>query len=225
MANGGSLLLDEIGELPLALQSKLLRVLQEREIRRLGGSKPIKVDFRLVAATNVNLKEKITSKEFREDLYYRLNVIEIKVPPLESRREDIPLLVDHFIRMFNAKYGMHKSIDIDAVSYLCQLNWPGNVRELRNVIERLIIQSTDDIISAHEAYEALGILKIGSSDIMPNLAEVSTDASLKEMMESYEKKILQEYIKIYKNGTELSKRLKTDQSTISRKLSKYNITY
>ena len=225
LANGGSLLLDEIGELPLMLQSKLLRVLQEREIRRLGGSKPIKVDFRLVAATNVNLMEKISSKEFREDLYYRLNVIEIKIPPLENRREDIPLLADHFIRMFNAKYDMHKAMDIEAISYLCQLNWPGNVRELRNVIERLVIQSTDDIITAHEAYEALGILKIGTGDMSMSFAEISTDASLKEMMESYEKKILQEYIKIYKNGTELSKKLKTDQSTISRKLSKYNITY
>ena len=225
VAQGGSLLLDEIGELPMILQSKLLRVLQEREMRRLGGSKPIKVDFRLITATNVNLQEKIAQKEFREDLYYRLNVIEIKVPPLESRREDIPLLADHFIRMFNAKYNLRKSLDIDSIKYLCQCSWPGNVRELRNVIERLIIQSTDDVITAKETYEAMGILKTSGAEPLSGISEISPDASLKEMMESYEKRLLQEYIKIYKNGTELAKRLKTDQSTMSRKLAKYHISY
>ena len=224
-AQGGSLLLDEIGELPLMLQSKLLRVLQEREFRRLGGNKLIKVDFRLITATNVNLKEKIAEKQFREDLYYRLNVIEIKVPPLEKRREDIPLLTDHFIRLFNAKYNMKKTIDAEAVKYLCQCSWPGNVRELRNVVERLIIQNSDGIITAKEAYEAMGMLKIGSSDIPFDFQSIPPDTSLKELTEIYEKHILEEYIKIYKNGSTLAKVLKTDQSTISRKLSKYNITY
>ena len=225
VAQGGSIMLDEIGELPMVLQPKLLRVLQEREIRRIGGSKPIKVDFRLISATNVNLKEKIEEKQFREDLYYRLNIIEIKIPALEDRREDIPLLADHFIKLFNAKYSLHKTLDIEAVKYLCQCSWPGNVRELRNVVERLIIQSSHDVISAKEAYEAMGMLKIKSGNQTVELDEASGDVSLKEMMENYEKKILEEYIKIYKTGTELSKRLKTDQSTISRKLSKYNISY
>jgi transcriptional regulator with PAS, ATPase and Fis domain len=209
----------------MVLQPKLLRVLQEREIRRIGGSKPIKVDFRLISATNVNLKEKIEEKQFREDLYYRLNIIEIKIPALEDRREDIPLLADHFIKLFNAKYSLHKTLDIEAVKYLCQCSWPGNVRELRNVVERLIIQSSHDVISAKEAYEAMGMLKIKSGNQTVELDEASGDVSLKEMMENYEKKILEEYIKIYKTGTELSKRLKTDQSTISRKLSKYHISY
>ena len=225
VAQGGSIMLDEIGELPMVLQPKLLRVLQEREIRRIGGSKPIKVDFRLISATNVNLKEKIEEKQFREDLYYRLNIIEIKIPALEDRREDIPLLADHFIKLFNAKYSLHKTLDIEAVKYLCQCSWPGNVRELRNVVERLIIQSSHDVISAKEAYEAMGMLKIKSGNQTVELDEASGDVSLKEMMENYEKKILEEYIKIYKTGTELSKRLKTDQSTISRKLSKYHISY
>jgi len=224
-ANSGSLLLDEIGELPLALQSKLLRVLQERSIRRLGGNKSIHVDFRLISSTNVDLKEKIANKEFREDLYYRLNVIYINVPPLEARRDDIPLLINHFIRLFNTKYDLDKSIDSDAMQFLAQYDFPGNVRELRNIVERLVIQSAGDRISMKDAYESLGILTHDSSEpAVPTLVN-GDGLSLKQIIENYEKALLQEYIKIYKNGTELSKQLKTDQSTISRKLTKYGIKY
>ena len=224
-ANGGTLLLDEIGELPLALQSKLLRVLQEHSIRRLGGNKAINVDFRLISSTNVDLKEMIAAKEFREDLYYRLNVIYINVPPLESRREDIPLLINHFIRLFNAKYEINKSIDSDAMQFLSQYDYPGNVRELRNVVERIVIQSPGERISMRDAYESLGIV-LHDHDEQASMPFVNNEGlSLKQIMESYEKNLLQEYIKIYKNGTELSKQLKTDQSTISRKLSKYGIKY
>lgn len=224
-ANNGSLLLDEIGELPLSLQSKLLRALQEHTIRRLGSSKAINVDFRLISSTNVDLKEKIQKKEFREDLYYRLNVIYINVPPLENRKDDIPLLINHFIRLFNAKYELHKSIDTDAMQFLSQYNYPGNVRELRNIVERLLIQSAGDRISLRDAYESLGMLMQDAPD--KNLSSlINNDGlSLKQIMENHEKQLLQEYIKIYKNGTELSKHLKTDQSTISRKLSKYGIKY
>lgn len=224
-ANGGSLLLDEIGELPLPLQSKLLRVLQERSIRRLGGNKAVNVDFRLISSTNVDLKEKIAAKEFREDLYYRLNVIYINVPPLENRREDIPLLINHFIRLFNAKYELNKSIDSDAMQFLSQYDYPGNVRELRNVVERIVIQSPGERISIKDAYESLGIIMHDNADAPPSILAGTDGLSLKQIMEAYEKSLLEEYIKIYKNGTELSKQLKTDQSTISRKLSKYGIKY
>ncbi len=224
-ANGGTLLLDEIGELPLSLQSKLLRVLQERSLRRLGGNKAINVDFRLISSTNVDLKQMIAAKEFREDLYYRLNVIYINVPPLENRRDDIPLLINHFIRLFNAKYELNKSIDSDAMQFLSQYDYPGNVRELRNVVERIVIQSPGERISLRDAYESLGVMMHDNAEQSSPTLINNEGLSLKQIMENYEKNLLEEYIKIYKNGTELSRQLKTDQSTISRKLTKYGIKY
>lgn len=225
-ASGGTLLLDDIGDLPLMLQSKLLRVMLDRSITRLGGDKRISVDVRLITATNSDLKEKVHDREFREDLYYRLNVIEIKVPPLEKRKEDIPLLVDHFIRLFNVKYDINKRIEPDALSFLCRYNYPGNVRELRNVVERMMIQSPAKYISVKDAYDSVGRVYTPEADgaILPYI-DINEDMSLKQIMEKHEKAVLQEYIKIYKNGTELSRHLKTDQSTISRKLSKYGIKY
>lgn len=224
IAHGGSLLLDEIGELPLNLQSKLLRVLQDHEVRRIGGNKTVHVDFRLIASTNASLREMIAEKKFREDLYYRLNVIEIAIPGLDKRREDIPLLVEHFIRLFNVKYGTSKVIDSEAIKYLSGEDYPGNVRELRNIVERLIVQSLGDRITIQEAYEALGILKINAkgNDITVNL-ESMADSSLKEMVAEYEKALLTEYVKIYGSGTAVAKKLKTDQSTVSRKLARYKI--
>ena len=147
------------------------------------------------------------------------------VPPLENRREDIPLLINHFIRLFNAKYELNKSIDSDAMQFLSQYDYPGNVRELRNVVERIVIQSPGDRISLRDAYESLGILMHDNAEQKVPLLVNNEGMSLKQIMESYEKNLLEEYIKIYKNGTELSKQLKTDQSTISRKLTKYGIKY
>jgi DNA-binding NtrC family response regulator len=139
MAQGGTLFLDEIGTLKPELQSKLLRVLQEREIERVGGTRTIRIDVRIIAATNVDLKQAVVNQTFREDLYYRLNVMPISVPPLRERRDDIPLLVEHFIRRYNAE--MNKRIEglsPEAMAVLHEYPWPGNVRELQNVIERLV---------------------------------------------------------------------------------------
>ncbi len=223
-ANGGTLLLDEIGELPLLLQSKLLRALQERMIRHLGSSKPISVNFRLVSATNENLEEKIANKEFREDLYYRLNVINVSVPPLEERKEDIPFLISHFIRIFNTKYNMKKTLSPGALAVLSNYNYPGNVRELRNMIERLVIESRNDIISLREVNESMGKNRQEPGpDDFTSLLINNEDLSLKQIMERKEKALLQEYLKIYKTGAALSRHLKTDQSTISRKLNKYGL--
>lgn len=223
-ADKGTLLLDEIGELPMPLQSKLLRVLQEREIRRIGGNKTIHVDFRLITSTNANLKEMILEKKFREDLYYRLDVVEIEIPGLEQRREDIPLLIEHFIQVFNSKHSRNKTIQKDALHYLTTINYPGNVRELQNIIERIIIQSEGDKITLQDAYEGVGLLKInlnGNDTLLP--VNTTSSQSLKEMVAEYEKKLLIEYLKIYGNGSLVAKKLKTDQSTISRKISKYKI--
>jgi formate hydrogenlyase transcriptional activator len=145
LADNGTLFLDEIGELPIDLQSKLLRVLQEGEFERIGGTSTIKVNVRIIAATNRNLEEMIKTEKFRSDLYYRLNVFPVKLPPLRERTEDIPLLVKHFVGKFNTKYG--KSITRIAPSFYKQLtaySWPGNIRELENIIERAAILSVDD---------------------------------------------------------------------------------
>ena len=145
-ADGGTLFLDEIGDMSLSAQTKVLRALQENEITRVGSDKTIKVNVRVIAATNKDLKKEIEKGNFREDLYHRLNVIPIHVPDLKDRKEDIPLLVNHFIHQICAEQGWKaKSINDDAIKALQHHDWPGNIRELRNVIERLIILSADTI--------------------------------------------------------------------------------
>jgi len=145
-ANGGTLFLDEIGDMSLSAQAKVLRALQESKITRVGGDKDIKVNVRVLAATNKNLKEEIQEKKFREDLYHRLSVILIEVPPLKDRKEDIPALVDKFLDDISADYGdVKKQIDKKALTYLKTLDWTGNIRELRNVVERLVIMSDEKI--------------------------------------------------------------------------------
>ena len=148
-ADGGTLFLDEIGDMSLAAQAKVLRVLQEKKLSRVGSDKDIMVDVRVLAATNKNLKEEIAQNRFREDLYHRLSVIVINVPTLDDRKDDIPLLVDHFIAQICAETGMaQREIDPDAMQLLVQKSWTGNIRELRNVVERLLILSGSRITAA-----------------------------------------------------------------------------
>lgn len=145
-ANGGTLFLDEIGDMSLSAQAKVLRALQEHKITRVGGDKELKVNVRVIAATNKNLKKAIEENKFREDLYHRLSVILIQVPPLKERKEDIPLLVNRFLEDIAAEYGTSKKeITDDAIKHLQKHEWTGNIRELRNVVERLIIMSNDVI--------------------------------------------------------------------------------
>jgi two-component system response regulator AtoC len=156
-ANDGTLFLDEIGDMDIAMQSKILNVLQERKLRRLGGHQTIQVNARIVAATNHNLREDIRRNKFREDLFYRVNVIDIYLPPLRKRGEDISLLAKHFIDEFNQSYRKNvKGIDEEAVRIMMSYSWPGNVRELRNTIERImIIDNPDMIMSRHLPREVL----------------------------------------------------------------------
>jgi two-component system response regulator PilR (NtrC family) len=148
-AHGGTLFLDEIGTFSLGLQSKLLRVLEEREITRLGGKKSIKVDIRLITATNENLEEAIADHRFREDLYYRIQVVPIYLPPLRERSEDVPLLAEHFIKRFCREHGVkEKRIDSEAIQFLMDYHWKGNVRELENLIQRLVVMGEGEIITA-----------------------------------------------------------------------------
>ena len=146
MAHGGTIFLDEIGEIPLAMQAKLLRVLQERRFERVGGSQTIETDVRVVAATNRDLLKLAKEGKFREDLYYRLNVVKIDLPPLCERAEDIPLLAQHFAQKFSRPGSPPKTISPEAMEVLIQFRWPGNIRELENAIERACVTSRDDVI-------------------------------------------------------------------------------
>jgi two-component system nitrogen regulation response regulator NtrX len=151
LADGGTIFLDEIGDMSLKTQAKVLRVLQEQIVEPVGGTARVRVDTRVLAATNKDLTVEIKAGRFREDLYFRLNVIPIFVPPLRERQEDIPLLADHFMRVFAREYGRRlKSLDASAASVLAQYGWPGNVRELRNVIERLMIMVPGEMITSQD---------------------------------------------------------------------------
>lgn len=145
-AHGGTLFLDEIGDISLAFQTKLLRVLQEREFERVGGNSTIKVDVRLICATNRNLEEAVSEDKFRSDLYFRINVISIFLPPLRERREDIPLLIENILARFNQENNAHIRISPEALQILCNCNWPGNVRELENCVARFSTLSSDSLI-------------------------------------------------------------------------------
>lgn len=215
MADQGTLFLDEIGDMPLGLQAKILKVLESSEVIPLGDTRPRMVDIRLIAATNQNLEDKIANKTFREDLYYRLNVIEIKIPPLRERKEDIPFLVNHFIRIYSEENKKPlKGIDGKAMGWLMQYPWPGNVRELRNVIERAVVLSQGEYITEKELPD-----KIKRRSVENN--EVST---LKASLESYEKNLIQGiYASRGRNKEETAKVLGIDLATLYRKLKKYGI--
>jgi DNA-binding NtrC family response regulator len=156
LADGGTIFLDEIGEMPLELQSKLLRVIQDGEFERLGSPRTIKTDVRIIAATNRNLKEEIRNGKFREDLYYRLNVFPITLPPLRQRKEDIPLLVNHFVAEFNNKIGKKiETVSTNTLNLLRDYHWPGNVRELESIIERAVITSQGNSLQVLDRFEAI----------------------------------------------------------------------
>lgn len=152
-ADGGSLFLDEIGEMPLALQAKLLRVLQEREITRVGGSRPIKIDVRIISATNANIVENIDNGSFREDLYYRLNTIPVKIPPLKDRKEEIEDIASEYLKSVSKRYNLKsKTLNKEAIQAMLDYDWPGNIRELISVVERAAILSCEDEIGKDDLY-------------------------------------------------------------------------
>lgn len=210
LANGGTILLDEIGEMPLNLQSKLLRVLQEKEIMRVGGTKSIKLDVRVIAATNQDLKELIKKGKFREDLYYRLNVVPIKVPPLRERIEDIIILANLFLEKFNIKYCKEKSFDISAIKVLENYDWPGNVRELQNVVERLVVIDDNNIITQHDIVHIIGKDKI-------TVPIHDSTLTLKEAVDSLEKEMIENALKEYGSTYKAAKVLGVTQPTVFRK--------
>lgn len=212
-AQKGSLFLDEISELPLMLQAKLLRAIQEREVRRVGANKPIPVDVRIIAATNLNIGEEVKAKRFRDDLYYRLNVIELKLPPLRDRREDIPLLVDAFLKKCSESRGKAvKGVSEPALAMLMDYGWPGNVRELENVIERAVTLSQGEKIAPDDLPPAVQGAR-GDRRVLDEAAEKTLP--LHEIEKEYIKKILD---KMGGNKYQAAHVLGIDRKTLYRKL-------
>jgi two-component system response regulator AtoC len=220
-ADTGTLFLDEIGELSLSLQVKLLRVLQENEIRPIGDTKTQKVDVRVIAATQKKLEDEVQEGTFREDLYYRLNVLNIKLPPLRERPEDIPLLIDHFLNRFNSRLGKEiKKVSSTALSFFLKYRWPGNIRELENIIERAVVLADgEEILPEHLPQE----LKGRSSAIFDE--EMSGEFSLKKTQQMLEKKMIKKALDETKgNRTHASKLLEISHPSLLSKMKAYNIT-
>ena len=216
-ADGGTVFLDEINSLPMPLQVKLLRVIQEREVMRIGGSDYIPVDVRILAASNVELLEAVSAGTFREDLYYRLNVVPIVIPPLRDRKEDIRILGESFLRKCNAKYGTDKILSEDAWKSLEKYRWPGNVRELENIIERVVIVPQGDVVDQGDIREMFSDISADEQFINP------LNMTLKEEMNAYEKKIIESRMASCKTTKELARKLGIDKSTLTRKMNKLNI--
>jgi len=220
IADRGTLFLDEIGTMSLETQAKILRVLQDRKFMHLGGVQEIQVDVRIIAATNVDLKQQVKDGKFRDDLYYRLNVISIDLPPLRSRREDIPLLADFFMRKFAAENERPaRQVSAEAMRPLLEYNWPGNVRELENVIERAVVLSsgpsiTIDLLPDHIA---------GRGSSLPTM-QTRPDATLFEVMEECERRIIVDMLeKCAWNQTEAAEQFRIPLSTLNQKIKRLNI--
>ncbi len=213
-ANGGTLLLDEIGEFPLELQAKLLRVLQEHEFIRVGGGEPVKCDVRVLATTNRDLAAEVARGAFRKDLFYRLSVVPLEIPPLRDRVEDIPAMALHFVRRFNAAYGAGKSIEPEALSALCRYSWPGNVRELANVVERLLVIGAGPTIRECDVRAVIG----------KECADVSRfESSLSELKSKEEKRAIAAALAETGSSHKAARLLGVAQSTVVRKAKKYGI--
>jgi two-component system, NtrC family, nitrogen regulation response regulator NtrX len=217
LADGGTLFLDEVGDMSVRTQAKVLRVLQEQTFQKVGGQQAITVDVRVIAATNKDLEAEIARGTFRDDLYYRLNVIPIPVPPLRSRGNDIVLLAEHFLRRFAAETGTpRKKLSSGAASKLKAYHWPGNVRELRNVIERLAILLRGDTIEAED-------VQLGTRVAAP--AEIATDLTLKEARDAFEKQYILSRLKEFAgNVSRTADALGVERSNLYRKLHAYGIT-
>jgi Nif-specific regulatory protein len=216
MADGGTIFLDEIGDLPAQTQVKLLRFLQERQFERLGGTKTISVDVRIIVATNRDLEKIIAEGTFREDLFYRINVFPIFIPPLRERRDDIPALVDHFIDKFNKNNGTNiKRITTAAIEMLMVYMWPGNVRELENVIERACILTTDEVIHSYNLPPTLQTA---------NSSETSAEGGLMAMLDRVECQLIREALTTTKgNIAQAAKNLNVTERILGMRVKKYRL--
>ncbi len=209
IANNGTLLLDEIGDLPFKLQVKILSVLQDHEVTRLGGTRPKKVDVRIIAATNLDLEEMVASGRFREDLFYRLNVVPLFIPPLRERKEDIPFLLVHYLDTYNKRYSRHVRLSKEVIDRLSVYRWPGNVRELANLVERLVVIANDDILTPdHLPKKYLGKTEEGDHAVK----------SLKEEVERYELSLIKKGLSRSATLEEAAYKLGISLSTLTRRI-------
>jgi DNA-binding NtrC family response regulator len=220
VANGGTLFLDEIGTMGMDMQAKILRVLQDRRFMHLGGTHEIQVDVRIVAATNVNLQQAVRDGRFREDLFYRLNVISLELPPLRSRREDIPLLAAHFLKFYSEENGTgDRTLSPEALRVLMDYEWPGNVRELENAMERGVVLSTERTIPA----ELLPAQLTGNT-YSATILDHRPDASLFDLMEEIERRIIADRLeRCHWNQTEAAEFFKIPLSTLNQKIKRLNV--
>ncbi|WP_051663189.1 sigma-54 interaction domain-containing protein [Alicyclobacillus macrosporangiidus] len=229
LANGGTLFLDEIGDMPLSLQVKLLRVLQEREIRRIGGKQSIPIEVRIITATNRNLEKLVETGAFREDLFYRINVVPLYVPPLRERREDIIPLVRHFLELYNQRFGRSVNLSSSALQAMEQYSWPGNVRELQNVIERLVVTADKDVIAISDLPLHIGSAH-GSQVWLSRSGRkesivVNELLPLKDATRMVEEQLIRMAAKGSRTLADVAQKLGVDQSTISRKMNKYKLQF
>lgn len=215
MTMGGTVFLDEIGEIPVHLQAKLLEVLQENHIRPIGSTQSVPVNVRIIAATNRNLEEMVQKKTFREDLYYRLNVVPIHIPSIQERKEELDFLVKHFLASFNAYYHTEKVLSPDVMQVLQQYNWPGNVRELRHMIERLVVTIEDQLILPEHLPETF-INQATTS----NVQEQAFPPLIQAKKELEQELILRAY-REYKTTYRVAEILQVNQSTIAKKVKQY----
>ncbi len=220
LANGGTLFLDEIGDISLPVQIRLLRVLQERTFERVGGDRSITVNVRIIAATSRNLEDYMRTGKFREDLYYRLNVFPIHIPPLRERRTDIILLADHFLQKYNTIHGKNvKRISTPAINMMMAYHWPGNVRELENCIERALLTTTDDVIHGYSLPPSLQTSEETNTALIPQ-----DGANLKVMVESYERELIVDALKKHRgNAAAAARFLHTTQRIINYRIAQLGI--
>lgn len=216
IAGEGTIFLDEIGDMPLDLQVKLLHVLDKKYIIKVGGETKVNIKARIIAATNKDLKEAVKAGVFREDLYYRISVLPITIPPLSQRRDDIPRLIDVFLDRFNNEYKVQKKISTAGRIALMFKNYPGNVRELEHTIERLVITSVSETIT-EELISAL------NNEEAPTLDEIPDNMTLKEVMDNYEKKLLRWAITKYGTTRKIGQALGIEQSTVAKKIKRLQI--
>ena len=227
-ARDSTLFLDEVDSLPMELQGKLLRTLETKTIRKVGSNQTTNVEFRLVAATNKNLKQLVDEGKFRPDLYYRLDVLSVQIPPLRERQEDIPILADHFLENACNMYGLEKHFLPEAYQKLCSYDWPGNVRELRNVIERTALTSElsaideDSILLSGKKKETSSISAVYSADQTDSQIPLTFDC-LSEQIGAYEKKIIEQALNTYGSPSKVARKLNVNLSTLLRKMEKYGL--
>ena len=219
IANHGTLFLDEISEMSLEMQVKLLRVIQEREIFRVGGEQTIPVDVRIIAASNRNLEELVENGKFRKDLFYRLNVIRLEIPPLRERQEDVIPLCQYFLDIFNERYGKNKRLTLKAAKSLAYLDWPGNIRELENLVENIVVLEPDEVMRAKHLQSRYGKEAADSNGTVI----VNGVIPYKDALEQMEKQLLENARNMYGSTRKMAMALGVNQSTISRKMRQYDM--